>query len=161
MKPSKLQTGIHCEIKYKKPQTQYNLYQECVFLYLISGCSILSQQPLLHARRPESRHPRLTELRGTHPAVLRLPYAMSGTDTAYAAPAVQSGAPPPRSRDPSAYAMPGTDIAYDVMRALWDVWYWHDIRWYLPTRPVLVPDTGIVYAAAGIANSAFCLRACY
>eukprot|EP00961_Rhodomonas_salina_P100019 1345129-Rhodomonas_salina.4 len=28
-----------CEIKYKKTQPQYNLYQECDFLYLISGCA--------------------------------------------------------------------------------------------------------------------------
>eukprot|EP00961_Rhodomonas_salina_P235478 3182932-Rhodomonas_salina.1 len=31
------QTGRHCEIKYKKTQSQYTLYQECVLLYLISG----------------------------------------------------------------------------------------------------------------------------
>eukprot|EP00961_Rhodomonas_salina_P113087 1521451-Rhodomonas_salina.2 len=29
---------LHCEIKYKKPQFQDNLYHECAFLYLISGC---------------------------------------------------------------------------------------------------------------------------
>eukprot|EP00961_Rhodomonas_salina_P168361 2269479-Rhodomonas_salina.1 len=29
---------LHCEIKYKKTQTQYRLYQECVFSYLVSGC---------------------------------------------------------------------------------------------------------------------------
>eukprot|EP00961_Rhodomonas_salina_P219124 2962191-Rhodomonas_salina.2 len=31
--------GLHCEIKHKKTQSQYNLYQECVFLHLISGCT--------------------------------------------------------------------------------------------------------------------------
>eukprot|EP00961_Rhodomonas_salina_P179668 2424584-Rhodomonas_salina.1 len=31
---------VHCEIKYKKAQSQYSLYQECAHLYLISGCSI-------------------------------------------------------------------------------------------------------------------------
>eukprot|EP00961_Rhodomonas_salina_P056389 757490-Rhodomonas_salina.1 len=34
--PSPL-THLHCEIKYKKPQSQYNLYHECVFLCWISG----------------------------------------------------------------------------------------------------------------------------
>eukprot|EP00961_Rhodomonas_salina_P016333 219686-Rhodomonas_salina.2 len=31
---------VNCEIKYKKPQSQYNLYhwQECLFLFLTSGC---------------------------------------------------------------------------------------------------------------------------
>eukprot|EP00961_Rhodomonas_salina_P155905 2099464-Rhodomonas_salina.2 len=29
--------GVYCEIKYNKTQSQCNLYQECVFLYLISG----------------------------------------------------------------------------------------------------------------------------
>eukprot|EP00961_Rhodomonas_salina_P205320 2771821-Rhodomonas_salina.4 len=30
--------ALHPEIKYKKPHFQYNLHQECGFLYLISGC---------------------------------------------------------------------------------------------------------------------------
>eukprot|EP00961_Rhodomonas_salina_P180761 2439652-Rhodomonas_salina.1 len=29
---------LHCEIKHKKTQPQHNLYQECVFLPLISEC---------------------------------------------------------------------------------------------------------------------------
>eukprot|EP00961_Rhodomonas_salina_P157219 2116739-Rhodomonas_salina.1 len=29
---------LHCEIKYKKPVFQYNLYQECGLLSLISRC---------------------------------------------------------------------------------------------------------------------------
>eukprot|EP00961_Rhodomonas_salina_P238586 3224595-Rhodomonas_salina.2 len=29
---------LQCEIKYKKPHFQYKLYQECVYLHLISGC---------------------------------------------------------------------------------------------------------------------------
>eukprot|EP00961_Rhodomonas_salina_P141497 1905295-Rhodomonas_salina.1 len=29
----------HPEIQYKKPQLQYNLYQECGFLYGVSGCT--------------------------------------------------------------------------------------------------------------------------
>eukprot|EP00961_Rhodomonas_salina_P256267 3463302-Rhodomonas_salina.2 len=31
--------SVHPEIKYKKPQCQYNLCQECGFLYLISHCN--------------------------------------------------------------------------------------------------------------------------
>eukprot|EP00961_Rhodomonas_salina_P063244 849879-Rhodomonas_salina.1 len=30
--------AVHPEIKYKKPPFQYDLCQECGFLYLISGC---------------------------------------------------------------------------------------------------------------------------
>eukprot|EP00961_Rhodomonas_salina_P084213 1131485-Rhodomonas_salina.1 len=30
---------VHPKIEYKKPQFQYNLYQSCSFLYLISRCS--------------------------------------------------------------------------------------------------------------------------
>eukprot|EP00961_Rhodomonas_salina_P006451 87179-Rhodomonas_salina.2 len=30
--------SLHCEIKYKEPQSQYNLYQECGLLCLISHC---------------------------------------------------------------------------------------------------------------------------
>eukprot|EP00961_Rhodomonas_salina_P093357 1256314-Rhodomonas_salina.3 len=33
-------TALHCEIKDKKTQSQYNLYQECVFLCWVSGCSV-------------------------------------------------------------------------------------------------------------------------
>eukprot|EP00961_Rhodomonas_salina_P259638 3508352-Rhodomonas_salina.1 len=32
---------LHLEIKYKKPHFQYNLYQDCGFLHLISQCSSL------------------------------------------------------------------------------------------------------------------------
>eukprot|EP00961_Rhodomonas_salina_P205537 2774350-Rhodomonas_salina.3 len=32
-------TSLRCEIKHKKPQSQYSWYQECVFLFLISGCT--------------------------------------------------------------------------------------------------------------------------
>eukprot|EP00961_Rhodomonas_salina_P093338 1256185-Rhodomonas_salina.2 len=31
--------SVDCEIKYEKTQAQYSLYQECVFLCLISGCT--------------------------------------------------------------------------------------------------------------------------
>eukprot|EP00961_Rhodomonas_salina_P204067 2753833-Rhodomonas_salina.1 len=33
--------SLHCEIKYKKLPFQYNLYQECGFLYLILRCKTL------------------------------------------------------------------------------------------------------------------------
>eukprot|EP00961_Rhodomonas_salina_P155923 2099666-Rhodomonas_salina.1 len=34
--------SLHCEIKYKKPHFQYNLYQESGFLSLISGCTCVT-----------------------------------------------------------------------------------------------------------------------
>eukprot|EP00961_Rhodomonas_salina_P081993 1102697-Rhodomonas_salina.1 len=44
---------LHCEIKCKKTQPQYKLYQECVFFSLISGC----MRPIRDARY---RHTRTT-----------------------------------------------------------------------------------------------------
>eukprot|EP00961_Rhodomonas_salina_P301181 3940358-Rhodomonas_salina.4 len=44
---------LHPEIQCKKPQVQYNLYQECGFLCLISGCSLLLRD-LRHAPRPSN-----------------------------------------------------------------------------------------------------------
>eukprot|EP00961_Rhodomonas_salina_P128253 1728229-Rhodomonas_salina.2 len=46
-------TRVHCEIKCKKPHFQYNSYQECGFLSLISGCrpiAYLSAFPPLTTR---------------------------------------------------------------------------------------------------------------
>eukprot|EP00961_Rhodomonas_salina_P070342 944451-Rhodomonas_salina.1 len=40
-------TKIHPEIQHKKPQLQYNLYQECGFLRLISGCSVSLYAPAM------------------------------------------------------------------------------------------------------------------
>eukprot|EP00961_Rhodomonas_salina_P149281 2008999-Rhodomonas_salina.1 len=40
MLPASARSGlVHPEIKYKKLQSWYNMYQECGFLYLISGCT--------------------------------------------------------------------------------------------------------------------------
>eukprot|EP00961_Rhodomonas_salina_P103220 1388448-Rhodomonas_salina.1 len=32
--------ALQAEIKHKKPQFQYNLYQECGFSYWMSGCKL-------------------------------------------------------------------------------------------------------------------------
>eukprot|EP00961_Rhodomonas_salina_P004310 59117-Rhodomonas_salina.1 len=34
----RLPVRLHCEIKHKKTHSQFDLYQECVFWCLISGC---------------------------------------------------------------------------------------------------------------------------
>eukprot|EP00961_Rhodomonas_salina_P265934 3594817-Rhodomonas_salina.2 len=36
---------VHCQIKCIKTQSQYNLYQQCVFLCLISGCAEMGYAP--------------------------------------------------------------------------------------------------------------------
>eukprot|EP00961_Rhodomonas_salina_P302878 3941009-Rhodomonas_salina.7 len=56
------------EIKYKKPQFQYNLYHECGFLCLISGCTPC---------------PVLTQRIKVKGIALRTRYAISGTDIAH------------------------------------------------------------------------------
>eukprot|EP00961_Rhodomonas_salina_P041638 560421-Rhodomonas_salina.3 len=51
--------ALHCEIKYKKPQSRYNLYQECGFLCLTSGCRQCAVLEVRYAARV------LREVRGT------------------------------------------------------------------------------------------------
>eukprot|EP00961_Rhodomonas_salina_P267080 3608972-Rhodomonas_salina.2 len=59
------------EIKYKKPQFQYNLYQACGFLSLISQfVPPLSRSPTLSLTLPPVC---------SSPSALRAPYALSGT----------------------------------------------------------------------------------
>eukprot|EP00961_Rhodomonas_salina_P210585 2843557-Rhodomonas_salina.3 len=64
--------GTEIAINYKKPQTQYNLYQECGFLYLISGCMVwparVQEEALAHRREHRS------------PILLRLSYAILSTN---------------------------------------------------------------------------------
>eukprot|EP00961_Rhodomonas_salina_P169858 2288810-Rhodomonas_salina.1 len=45
------------EVTYKKPQFQHNLYQECGFLHLISGCRVAKRAwPGRTASAPESEN---------------------------------------------------------------------------------------------------------
>eukprot|EP00961_Rhodomonas_salina_P053914 723865-Rhodomonas_salina.2 len=40
---------LHPEIQYKKAQFQYDLYQECRFLFVISGCYVMSGTDIAYA----------------------------------------------------------------------------------------------------------------
>eukprot|EP00961_Rhodomonas_salina_P172419 2325099-Rhodomonas_salina.2 len=123
----------HCEIKCEKTQPQYSLYQECVFLYLISPCLVLRACPDLAylCYLPTCL---LFDVR----YCLRACYAMS--DTAYAR-AMRCPVLPTRMLCDvrhclrACYAMPGTAYAR-AMRC--------------PVQPTRV-----------LCDVRYCLRACY
>eukprot|EP00961_Rhodomonas_salina_P066853 897667-Rhodomonas_salina.2 len=63
-----------CEIKHKKTQSEYRLYQECVSVYLISGC-----MGLLRAVRYQCRPCRVLRVWHRPYRMLWVCYALSGT----------------------------------------------------------------------------------
>eukprot|EP00961_Rhodomonas_salina_P271779 3671917-Rhodomonas_salina.1 len=79
-------TDMHGEIKYKKPQSQYNSHEKCVFLYLVSGCR---RSWLCYALVMQWLVLASTLLYDATPlpyAILALCYAMSGSEIACAWP---------------------------------------------------------------------------
>eukprot|EP00961_Rhodomonas_salina_P302055 3940708-Rhodomonas_salina.1 len=97
--------SVHPEMQYKKPRFQYNLYQECGFLHLISYCNSTCAY-LWHVLAQSCYQPTrvLCDVRYSHTymllpviaqlansgycpprIVLRLCYAISGTNLGYAA----------------------------------------------------------------------------
>eukprot|EP00961_Rhodomonas_salina_P187185 2527461-Rhodomonas_salina.2 len=100
---------LHPEIQYKKPHFQYNLYQDCGFLYWISECTV---------RRARYAMP------GTDSAESAMAYAVPGTESAYG----DTAGPLPGSGETTflvqqcgflylisqrmCYALRGTDAAY-------------------------------------------------